>query len=336
MDPFKWDLVKDIDGKTKVRILDELEDENNNPNEEVMLDEETLAVQHEEPLILEQEEENTINYPVSFQERKNVIEKFFKSELEWWIGTNNFIRKTIEENERLEKCYIQAGKDMNIYERYSKQYFYFTRSSIGRVHIQTTSKYQVDNYKSLLKEDPEWEKKRRKYWGDNAGATFIRKIIPSDEKLLTQKRIDSLNIIKGFPEFCWKFCMLSPEKYDELKEFTCRKYQLRRNYQEIVIPAMSLDERGRRSRTFYGVISTREVESHLDGIVKYYTNQEREAFLENGDIVKLVKKEVNRLEKLVPEWIFSPFFCWNQIPESHINLLKEINCMWDFYGKAIF
>jgi hypothetical protein len=72
---------------------------------------------------------------------------------------------------------------------------------------------------------------------------------------------------------------------------------------------MSLDERGRRSRTFHGAISTRDVENYLDGIIRYYTNQEREAFMENGDIVKLVKKEINSLEKLVPEWIFSPYFC---------------------------
>jgi hypothetical protein len=170
MDPFKWDLVKDIDGKTKVRIIEELDDENNNPNEETLPDEETLAVEHGEPLKTEQEEEVIINYPITFQERRTVIEKYFKSELEWWRANNNFIRTTTEENERIRGCYIQTGRNMNDFENYAKRFFYFTRSSIGRVHIQTTPSFEADNYRFLYKEDPEWEKKRIKYWGDNVGA----------------------------------------------------------------------------------------------------------------------------------------------------------------------
>jgi hypothetical protein len=58
--------------------------------------------------------------------------------------------------------------------------------------------------------------------------------------------------------------------------------------------------------------------------------------LENGDIINYVEKEVNGREELVPEWVFSPFFCWNQIPEACLTQLKECDCMWDFEGKAIY
>jgi hypothetical protein len=50
MDPFKWDLVKDNCGRTKVRIIEELEDNNNVPDEEIMPDEEILSIENKEPM----------------------------------------------------------------------------------------------------------------------------------------------------------------------------------------------------------------------------------------------------------------------------------------------
>jgi hypothetical protein len=130
---------------------------------------------------------------------------------------------------------------MDMFEKY-KETIYFTRSSMGKIHVQTTDYFRINDYKYLLKEDPEWEAKRISYWGEKVGAVFIRKIITNENIL--QMKIDSFKIVKGFPEFCWKYCMLTPKEYEDVKNFNCRKYESRANFREIIIPAISLDEYG--------------------------------------------------------------------------------------------
>jgi hypothetical protein len=128
--------------------------------------------------------------------------------------------------------------------------------------------------------------------------------------------------------------MLTPKEYEEIKEFNCHKYKTRWNFREIIIPALSFDEQGKRSQSYYGAISTKNEEMYLDNIIRWYEEQEREATLENGDIVKYVRKDEDD-DDLEPEWIFSPHLCWNRIPEEFTNQLKECECMWDYYGKII-
>jgi hypothetical protein len=128
--------------------------------------------------------------------------------------------------------------------------------------------------------------------------------------------------------------MLTSKEYEDIKNFNCRKYKTRANFREIIIPALSFDEYGRRSQTYYGAITTRNEEPHLEGIIRWYEEHEREATLENGDIIKYVKKDEDNND-LVPEWIFSPHLCWNRIPTEFINQLKECECIWDYYGKIV-
>jgi hypothetical protein len=207
MDPFKWEIVKDRNGKTKVRIIEELEDNNNIPDEEIMADEETLSIENKKPLVNLDKHNNCYRELMTFEERKANIEKYFKNNFDWWFEGNLKIQTIYERNEKKRLYYIEEKRDMDFFEKY-KETIYFTKSSMGKIHVQVTDYCHINDYKYLLKEDPEWEAKRISYWGEKVGAVFIRKIITNEDIL--QMKIDSFKIVKGFPEFCWKYCMLTP------------------------------------------------------------------------------------------------------------------------------
>jgi hypothetical protein len=92
MDPFKWDLVKDINGKTKVRIIEELEDKNNIPDEEIMPDEETLSIENKKPLMNLEKQVSCYRELLTFEERKTNIEEYFKNNFDWWLSGNRSIQ----------------------------------------------------------------------------------------------------------------------------------------------------------------------------------------------------------------------------------------------------
>jgi hypothetical protein len=57
MDPFKWDLVKCKDGKTKVRILGE-DDIYKNSKEESLPEEETILIRCSESIQIEEQSDD--------------------------------------------------------------------------------------------------------------------------------------------------------------------------------------------------------------------------------------------------------------------------------------
>jgi hypothetical protein len=74
-----------------------------------------------------------------------------------------------------------------------------------------------------------------------------------------------------------------------------------------------------------------EVAEHCNIIAKYRMNDEREAILENGDVIKYKKGKYLK----EPEWIFSPRIDWDRMHEEVIKQINDCNCMWDYNGKII-
>jgi hypothetical protein len=71
-------------------------------------------------------------------------------------------------------------------------------------------------------------------------------------------------------------------------------------------------------------------------MVDYRSNDEREAILENGNVIKYHKFEIRKdIFVRKPEWIFSPRIGWNRMPEEVVKQITDCNCMWDYYGKII-
>jgi hypothetical protein len=71
-------------------------------------------------------------------------------------------------------------------------------------------------------------------------------------------------------------------------------------------------------------------------MVDYQRNDEREAILENGDVIKYHNFEIRKdtfIKK--PEWIFSPRIGWDRMPEEVVKQIADCNCMWDYFGKII-
>jgi hypothetical protein len=181
------------------------------------------------------------------------------------------------------------------------------------------------------------EKKIMKCWGDNVGANFSEKMIPREEKKRLQDKVDALEIIKGFSKLVWQYCTFTLEDYEKKKA----KMKIEREYLELFIPKLFMDEKGKKFDRFYGpyyawgrdIFETPEQER----IVRDYChNDEREAILENGDVVKYKLVECRPgIKRSEIEWVFSPMLGWDRMPEEVIKQINEFNCMWDYYGNVI-
>jgi hypothetical protein len=114
---------------------------------------------------------------------------------------------------------------------------------------------------------------------------------------------------------------------------------MKRNYTEIVIPALFFDEYSKPYNGFYGAMMTNseDLQDGLYKVARNYLDNREEAILENGDVVHhaIRKCGPNDTEILKPDWIFSPYLAWNRIPEKYIEQMKECNCMWDYFGNVI-
>jgi hypothetical protein len=49
-----------------------------------------------------------------------------------------------------------------------------------------------------------------------------------------------------------------------------------------------------------------------------------------------IKTEHGSRTERVFKWIFSPRLGWDRLPIEVINMIKDCNCMWDYFGNVIF
>jgi hypothetical protein len=84
------------------------------------------------------------------------------------------------------------------FKRIFERPIYFVRSTIGNV-------YPTNNVNDVERIDPILESKRINYWGKSVGAVFDKKFVSKSKLEILQKKVDALKIVKGFPEFCWKY-----------------------------------------------------------------------------------------------------------------------------------
>jgi hypothetical protein len=68
------------------------------------------------------------------------------------------------------------------------------------------------------KEDSEKIKGKVAYWIGMKGLTSQKKELPRKEVKEMQKRVDKLNIIKGFQKAILYYCTFSPEEYKKKRK----------------------------------------------------------------------------------------------------------------------
>jgi hypothetical protein len=150
-----------------------------------------------------------------------------------------------------------------------------------------------------------------------------------------QEKVDRLEIIKGFPKVVWQYCTFTPEEYEKKKE----KLKIDTHYNEIFIPKLFLNETSKKFNGLYGAYDACGESlkgQHYEIMMDYKRNDEREAILENGDMIKYHNFEIRKdIFVRKPEWIFSPRIGWDRMPEEVIKQIADCNCMWDYYRKIV-
>jgi hypothetical protein len=162
---------------------------------------------------------------------------------------------------------------------------------------------------------------------------FAKKLISKEERRKLQDKVDALKIIKGFPKVVWQYCTFTPEDYEKRKE----KLKTKRGFCELFIPKLFMNEWGTRFEGLYGAYCAHgdcpfKIQEHVNILRSYRENENREAIMENGDIIKYREGECRKEQ----EWIFSPMVGWDRMPEEIIKQINDCNCMWDYYGNVIF
>jgi hypothetical protein len=220
-DPFKWDLVKDKDGKTKIRILGE-DDPYKDFEEKNLPDEETLITSCSDNIIVYETEKSVVLN--NFVERKEAVENFFKSiRYKRWIENNAIIQRIYDEDEmRKQGCS----------ERYKLQFKHrvisFRRTKRGQLLIVMKVKNLDIVEGPEYIPDPNWWNNYVREWGAKAGAIFEKRFLCNDMISWMQKKVDALEIKRGFPKFFWQYCIFTPTEYEAAKKKYKREMQARR------------------------------------------------------------------------------------------------------------
>jgi hypothetical protein len=107
-----------------------------------------------------------------------------------------------------------------------------------------------------------------------------------------QEKIDKLEIIKGFPKIVCQYFVFSPEKYKKRKE----ELKIDRNYCEIYIPRLLMEEKADKFEELYGAYCMfgdppSWKQEHINQMYRHGGKDEKEAIYENGDIIKFKKGE---------------------------------------------
>jgi hypothetical protein len=286
------ELICDCDGLTKIRIVGEKK----NPSVKMTSFESGILKIFK--LILKKKKRKCMQYPPILKKRKPLLINSTKK-TQILIKDNIIIRQVEERNEDLRKIVILKNRPDGL-KRLQRCYFF--RSTNGKVLGKSK---RIDEM--VEKIDPVMEKKRVRFWDEQVGATFSKKIISKEEKKMLQEKVDRLEIIKGFSKAVWQYCMFTPEDYEKKKE----KLKITWNYSEIFIPKIFMEELGKRFDGLYGAYCiTGEIkfenQEHYNIAQRYRMNSEREGILENGDIIKYHEVKVGLGTLVKPEWVFSP------------------------------
>jgi hypothetical protein len=171
--------------------------------------------------------------------------------------------------------------------------------------------------------------------GEQIGVSFTKKRIPREKKKKMQEKVDQLEIIKGFPKVVWQYCTFSLEVYRKKKE----KLKIESDRSENFIPRLLLEEHGTKFRGLYGAYypygSQEDTCKHYELIRDHCSKYDREAIIENDDLIKYKEIKIGERTEKEVEWIFSHRIGWDRIPEEIIRQIEECNYMEEYFSKTI-
>jgi hypothetical protein len=247
MDPFIWELIKFKDGSTKINIIDE-NDQYKNWEKDKVLEEDIIRIRNFEANQNQDENEEEEEapdeiIPITFEDRRKVIDNFYKENFE--IRRSSFI---IRWNAESEKERIRRLAE----ER--KRPDYLSKLGSWKFFKCTNDKVRISQVRSRVeKMDPIARKRAIDYWDQQNNVTFVKKRKSGEERKALQEKVDKLEIIKGFTKVVWQYCTFTPEEYEKRKE----KLKIERGYCEIFISKLYMEEYDEEFNGLYGAYCTR-------------------------------------------------------------------------------
>jgi hypothetical protein len=211
MDPFTWELVKCKDGSTKVKIVGEDDKFKKWDDEKVLTEGDIICIRNPEinfNQFEDEEEELESKQPVTFGERREIIDKSYKVNFEILKQSHKCVRGIELNNERLRRLVIEKNNPEGL--KYLKSWKFF-KCTNGKTRI-------IKDERPTGKIDPQLEKKTIENWRRRNNAIFEKRRMTREKRKKLQLKVDKLEIIKGFLKAVCQYCSFSPEDYDRKKE----------------------------------------------------------------------------------------------------------------------
>jgi hypothetical protein len=280
MNPFTWIIIKDKNGSTKIEVVDENDDHKEWEKTKTLKKEDILRMVNYEEIPLEIDETSNEKEAIiesctkTFKEKKEIMNEFFDKNWKNVVTGMKNIRWVESQNGEIIEYMKKKGLSMELYT------WKFFRSINNLVKVAI--------YAGNEKIDPELEKKKKLYWGKANNVIFRRRNMLSDVLREKQKRIDKLNIKKGFPQIIWEYCTFTLEEYERRKA----KLKIKRGFAELFVPKLHMEEEKRKFDKLFGAYSMQGDLPYADdyeftrGIREHGKNSSREAIHDNGDVFK--------------------------------------------------